>query len=332
MTTETLSRILHTRGAAVAIVAIAAVTVAVTAACGGIGGEWLTLVGAPAALRRLAIDIGWSLAANVAALCGIMLLMQYVNRRYNVLRTMTALFIGVFAVMQVATPTLALRLNVGTMLAAVVMVAVLLLYRTYGDPRAQRSVFLIFFIMALSALLTRFYGFVVYGLLFVVGCVQMRIFNARSVVALLLGVITAGVLYFSMGYVAGDAALQFSFEAYGSIFAADDLSETLVVLLTAALTALVAVVALTANIFKTIAYNARSRAYSGFLVVAVLFTIVVMAVDYSHFVTYMPMLNCFAAFQVAHFFAIHRRDKSCLGVIGIVVAYLMICVWRVVEI
>lgn len=332
MTTETLSRILHTRGAAVAIMAVAAIAVSVVAACGGAGGEWLTLADAPGPRPWLSSDAEWSVAANAAVLCGIMLLMQYVNRRYNVLRTMTALFIGIFAVMQAATPALALWLNVGTILAAVVMVAVLLLYRTYGDARAQRSVFLIFFLLAIATLLTRFYGFVAYGVLFVVGCVQMRIFNVRTALAILLGIVSAAVIYFSAAYAAADTAPQFSFTSYGSILDGEDFVETLTVLLTAALTALVAVVALTANIFKTIAYNARSRAYSGFLVIAVLFTIIVMAVDYRHFAIYMPALNCFAAFQVAHFFAIHRRDKSCLGVIGIAVTFLMICVWRIVEI
>ena len=75
------------------------------------------------------------------------------------------------------------------------------------------------------------------------------------------------------------------------------------------------------NAFKAIAYNARSRAVNGAIIVVALFTILGAAADFSNTAAYIPLLNLCAAIQTAHYFATHRADRSWIAIAAICLAY-----------
>lgn len=324
MSSEAISKFLHTRLAALLLVALTAAGVALTCHVGDIvpltGQKGFALPSPNTWFEGRATAGMWANLGLNLAIIGMMVL---INRTYNVLRSMTLMYTGLFAIMQLATPSLLLTFNSGTLLCFAVLVCVWLLFRTYANPRSQRDVFMIFFL--LSAGMAVQYCFAVYIVVFAVGCVQMRITRLRSVLAAAMGAITVWWLLLGFGIV---SPANIHLPRFGSIFAAIDLAGTALLLVTVASSAFLAVASIIANVFKTIAYNARARAYSGSLALIALVTIVAMALDYTDITTYVPMLNCCAAFQVTHFFAIHRRDNAYIGVLCIVALYVILFLWR----
>lgn len=324
MSADAISKFLHTRLAALLLAGISACGVIAACSAGDIvsfsGQKGLAL---PSPDTWFGTSPTAGMWVNVAFNIGIMAMMLLINRTYNVLRSMTALHIGLFAIMQMATPSLLLHFNSGTLLALVVTVGQWLLFRTYSAPDSQRDVFMLFFI--LSAGLAAQYSFAAYILVFYAGCAQMRILRPRTIIASLLGLITVWWLLFGFGIV--DPG-RLHLPHFKSIFAEIDFENAALLLITLAFTAFLVIASIVANVFKTIAYNARSRAYSGAMALTSLVTIVAMAIDYTDIISYVPMLNCCAAFQVAHFFTIHRRDNAYIGILSIVTIYILLYLWR----
>ena len=95
-------------------------------------------------------------------------------------------------------------------------------------------------------------------------------------------------------------------------------------LLTVGLTSLLTVGSFVMNVMKTIAYNARARAYSGAIATVSLATLAGMVVDYQTIILYIPLLNYCAAFEVAGYFSSHRGERTGLGPLIIVASYIIL--------
>lgn len=327
MSAEAISKFLHTRLAALLLVGIATCGVIAAAASGDITAlyEHFGLAfPSPDTWFKDSPTLG--LCINIALNLGIMALMSLVNRTYNVLRSMTALHVGLFAIMQMAAPSLVLRFNSGTLLALAVMLCLWLLFRTYSNHDSQRDVFMLF--LTLSAGVAVQYSFMAYIPVFYVGLAQMRILRPRSILASLLGLVTVWWLLFGFGIA---SPVQLHSPRLESIFSKIGLGDAARILTTVAFTAFLAIASIVANVLKTIAYNARSRAYSGAMALISLVTVAAMALDYNDITSYMPLLNCCAAFQAAHFFTIHRRERAYIGILSIVATYILIYLWRLIT-
>ena len=129
-------------------------------------------------------DLVAALVANAA----IVAMAGLTDKFFNVLRSNSALPLTIFAVLQLATPGLSVQFYTGTALALTAAGCLMILFSCYHSPTLTRRVFLIFLI--LSAACATQYCYALYIPVFLLGCAQMRIFNARTVVAALLGLIT----------------------------------------------------------------------------------------------------------------------------------------------
>lgn len=259
---------------------------------------------------------------GLACSVGAIFIMMLLNRVYNVLRSMTWLYIALFGAMQLATPDLMTQFYSGTLLCVVVPLCMLLLLSCYRTPGATRHVFLIFAI--LSGLCATQYCFAVYIPVFIIGLVQMQVFNGRSVVAALLGLITPWWILFGFGIV---NPADIKPPQMTSIFTQIDLDDTALLLITAGITFAAMLTCYILNFLRTIAYNARSRAINGAFTVTALVTAAAMCIDYRNFISYVPMLNFSAAMEITHFFSTHRAEKSFIGIVILIAAYaaLFVC-------
>jgi hypothetical protein len=277
----------------------------------------------PSANEWIANTYG-SFGANTLLTFVTTILMVLLNKHYNLIRSMTVLYVSLFMLMLMATPDILAQLGPGTILCLSVIVCAMILYSCYGDKMSTRSAFTIFLILSTAAATQ--YCFLVYVPVFLIGCAQMRIFNPRTLVAALLGVITPWWIFFGLGIIKFE---QLHLPHIVSIIEAIDLSEVFQLLLTVGFTVMLAILAMALNVFKTIAYNARTRAYFGLLNLVTVITILAMAADYTNMTTYVPLMNCCAAYQVAHFFAIHAGEKSYIGLFSIFATYLGFYIWRI---
>lgn len=255
-------------------------------------------------------------AASQAGAIVTVMLMMLINKVYNILRSSTSLYIALFAAMQLATPDLMTRFYTGVVLAVIVPLCQFYLFSCFRSPGATRHVFVIFLLLSLCTAIQ--YCFLFYIPVFLIGLGQMRIFNWRSFLAALLGLITPWWIIFGFGLASPQDISIPVFENIFSVITSDD---TLLLLITIGVTVSLAVLCFVLNILKTIAYNARARAMNGFYTVLLLFTIVAACLDYRDIISYVPLFNYCAAIEITHYFSTHRGEKSFIPVLIILAAY-----------
>ncbi len=269
-------------------------------------------------LRQPWLNFGSSVAVNAALL----LLAALLNKTYNILRGMTSLYIVLYGVMELATPQLFAQFYTGPVLAIVAATGLYLLYGRYRSKWASGHVFLV--MLLLSALTATQYCFAFYIPVFLVVCAQLRVFNGRTAVAAFAGIIAPWWMLAGFGRLtAGSLHLP----EIHNIFGGMDTAGIALTLAATGFTCLLLILSIALNVFKTIAYNARSRAVNGALTVTAVFTIAGICVDITNFMTYIPLLNFCASLQTAHYFCTHRTGRSFIPIIAIIVVYsvLYIC-------
>ena len=255
----------------------------------------------------------------------IIVLSVYLNRAFNVLRAMTMLYVVFFAFFELATPNLLAQLTTSTVLCAVVLACMVLLYSCYGDTGRIRRVFLIFFFLSVAA--ASQYAFVVYIPLFLLGCAQMKILNLRTIGAASLGIVTPWWILLGFGLVSlGDLHRP----RVVSIFDAINFNEAIALAVTVGLTVLLTLSAYMLTLLKSMTYNAKSRSFGSFIAVMTAMTIVAMVIDYTNITAYVTLLNFCAAYQLSHFFLLHKSEKSYIAVTIILAIYFVLYLWRTI--
>lgn len=270
-----------------------------------------------------------SAAVNLGVCLAIALLTFYINRRFNVLRSLTSLGSTMFLIMQVALPAVLGQFYGGSLLALLVMLSVALLFSVYTDTCGQKRVFLIFCTLGAAAMTQIAYLF--YVPVFWVGCMQMRIFGLRSFLASLLGLITPVWILLGFGIVEPQTLLQTPLSSLltpaWSMFDSADMVQAIT---TAGITIVLGVIFTVANLLKILSYNSRVRAFNGFFTILFGVTAIFMVLNFSNFTFYIPLLNVLVAYQIAHFFTYRRQRRTYIPLLFISLLYLGLFVWSVV--
>ncbi|MCM1071799.1 MAG: hypothetical protein NC210_06500 [[Clostridium] fimetarium] len=274
------------------------------------------------------IPQGWpSLAAGLAANVGIGLLTLTINRTFNVLRSLTTLVAGLFFVMQLGLPSLLCQFYSGTLLTLLVLVCTALLFSAYGSGAGQRRVFLAFCLTTLAAFTN--VSFALYLPVLLVGCAQMRIFNGRTLVAALLGVLTPPWLLIGFGIVRVEEIDMPRWLMAWSQWGDPHLARSLIV---TGFTLFIGAFFITTNLMKILSYNSRVRAYNGFLTMTLIATALYTLFDFGSFRFYLPLLNCLTAYQAAHFFTYRRSRRSYIPILILILTYCGFYAWSLIDI
>lgn len=268
--------------------------------------------------------VRWLDAVGGIVLNGAMIaLMALLNKDFNVLRSNTRLPLGLFALMATAVPRLVVNVSSGIILALAVNVCVFLLFSCYDDPSRVRRVFLSFLILSFGATIQ--YSFVIFIPVLWIMTAQMRIFTLRTALASLFGIATPWIILLGFGLV---APADIHFPEVTPIFSALEEDYAQYMLVVAGVTAFLLLVAIVLNLSRTIAYNARARAFNGALTLISLVSIVAVVCDYNSLMAYLPLLNVGAAYQITQLFVNHRFDRQFIAVLAVCFIYIAFYVWR----
>lgn len=319
MTAAAVTQYVHSRAFAGLMLAIAFAGIAFTF----FSGDYLEITGdqgfvVPSAdewLRNSWLSFAAALACNAV----VVVMAAFLERLYNVLRSVTALPLALIGVFQLATPELCVQFYTGTLLAVLMVGCLMVLFSCYRTPGLTRRIFFIFLILSAGCATQYCYAF--YLPVFLLGCGQMRVFNGRTLVAALLGLITP---WWIMGATGLLTAETLHMPEFVSVFAMLNSQSAAHLLITVGITALLLVGCYVMNVFKTIAYNARTRAFSGALATLSLVTLLGTLLDYHNLISYLPLLNFCAAYEVAGYFASHRGERTGGAVICIVITYIIL--------
>ena len=269
-----------------------------------------------------------SAVSNLVVSLSVALLTVYINRTFNVLRSLTSLVATMFLAMQVALPSLLGQFYGGSLLVLNVMLCVGALFSVFSDNRGQRRVFLIFCMLGAESLTQ--IACLFYVPVFMLGCAQMRIFSLRTFLAALLGLITPACIVLGFGIVEPQTLLQTPQTSFltpaWSMFDSADMVQALV---TTGITIVLGIIFMVANLLKILSYNSRVRAFNGFLTLLFCATAIFTILNFNNFTSYIPLLNVLVAYQIAHFFTYRRQRRTYIPLLLIMAGYIALFVWGV---
>lgn len=261
---------------------------------------------------------------SLGVCAAVIVMMIFINKVYNIPRTITLIYATFFTVMQTATPAISSQLFSGTLLLAVVSACMMLMFGSFGQTMALRRLFMVFFL--LSSATAAQYAVIVYLPVFVIGCAQMRILTFRAVLAAVLGIITPWWILLGAGVISFD---DFHFPRFVSVFSAPTARDSVILLITLSVTVALTVTAYAMSILKLMTYNARTRACNGLLTLITAATVIAMAFDFNNFMTYLPLLNFCGAFFLSHLFVIRRAERGWVAIISIITVYYALYIWKI---
>ena len=265
-----------------------------------------------------------SLLLNLCGFIGVCALMSLLNKAYTFTRDVTYVFASAFMLLGIAVPDIAVQLYDGTMLCFMCLFMVALLFGLYQSPYPQRRVFLIS--LLLSACCMYSYAFMYLIPVFFVGFLQMRSMSVRSALAMVLGLVTPFWIVLGMGIM---EISELMLPRWENIWNGIDMERSGFFVGVVAVTAIVTVIMLARNILQIINYKMQVRAYNGFFLVLTVATMVVMVVDYTNLLVYLPMLNVCFAIQMAHAFTIKKYLRRYILYFSFAAVCIGVYVWRV---
>lgn len=259
-----------------------------------------------------------SLAINLLMIAGLASVCIAINKTFNIMRAQTASWATFFLFSMMALPSPAGQFYGGTLLCAVIVGATVLLFTCYGRSDCTRRVFLMFFMVTMTA--TVQYGAMFYLPVLFVGLMQMRILNMKSVIAALFGIVTPIWIMFGCGIVDIDDVEWPQFVGTLGLLDATDMAITFSAI---GFTVLLGIMAMCGVLMKVVSYNAKYRSANGFWAVVMIATILLLLVDYNNLAIYIPLLDFTVAYHLAHFFSNHRNNRSYIGILSIIAVYIL---------
>lgn len=276
-----------------------------------IGGEW------PATWYGCLAGLAITLSSAV--------ILHLTNKRFNMMRSYSALTPALFMSMSMALPPLALYPGTPSLLALAAITGAHLLFTTYGDPARRRRVFLLFAAFTALGMGNSVYWY--YLPVMLIGCVQMRIFSLKTFLAALLGIMTPPwiAVGFTLMSIDDIRLPQLSVPT----LATED-ATTLTMLGAGAITIIAGVMFVSANLLKVYSYNSQTRAFNGFYTLLFLFTTLFTLLDFNNLQLYIPLLMAMVSYQGAHFFSTRASSpRSWIGIVLFLSLYWGTYVWYV---
>lgn len=251
------------------------------------------------------------------------MLLHFTNKQFNMLRSDTLLPVSLFISMSVAIPYLDITLSINNTIAPVTLGCAFLLFTTYGDPAPQRRSFLVMCILSAMTMVSAAFLYLIP--VFILGCVQMRTFNFRTILAIIMGLVTPYWIALGSGIMSADDIEWPSI----STVTLDSTTWPIVTLLgVTALTIIAGIIFTSANIMKVYSYNSRSRAFNGFFTLLLLATAILTILDFNNLTRYLPLLMAMTSYQASHYFVIHyTAPRGWIAIATFMALYWIIFIW-----
>lgn len=271
---------------ALALVAVTAVALSLGVEPSHIQGKGIFF-----SLQGTLIDAGpISAGINLLCLLATGAIVLALNKVYTFVRSMTHLFVSAFFLLQLANPAGLVAFNAGTLLCLVTAVTLMPLFASFQDSHAQRSIFLIFALIAAGTMFH--YGFLVLIPAYLLGFANMRALGLKGVLAMLFGLVTPFWIVLGLGIASPfDVALP-----QWSLTEKPQMSLQVAV---AAATAVLGIVLAVMNLFTIMNYRMQTRVYNIFLIILLAMAVLAACLDYRDLAVFLPLLNLMVAIQVA---------------------------------
>lgn len=258
----------------------------------------------------------------IALLFAIGTAMIIVNRQFNLLRTLSVFFAAYFIFITAATTGITAAGLVSPALAVVMIAGMWILFSIYNRRRSDRRIFLIFAMLSAGAIYD--WRFLFYVPTFFAGIAQMRILRFKKVIAAFIGLVTPPWIALGLGLMQLPALPHIYFTPPSMLLSSPDRWPFLCTVL---LTLFTGFIFGSANLIRIIGFNARARAYNGFLSLLGITTGLLALINFTALPVYVTLLNACVAFQVGHFFRATASRRGYIVILLLLAAYTALYIW-----
>lgn len=245
-----------------------------------------------------------------------------INRQFNILRTLSVFFAAYFLFITCSTPFMSCFAGTSSVLAACMIFCMWILFTLYNEPHSNRRIFLIFAILSVGTLYD--WKFLFFIPLFVIGLAQMRILRTKKIIAALIGIFTPPWIVFGLDLMPIPQLPHIFFTPPTILLQSP---EALPFLCTVLLTMAIGFLLGSINLLRILGFNARARAYNGFLALLGIYTGILAIINFTALPDYMTLLNACVAFQVGHFFRATASRRGYILIVLLFAAYTSLYLW-----
>ena len=265
-------------------------------------------------------ELSWGV--NFAVLSATAWAMIAINRQFNILRTLSVFFAAYFLFITCSTPFMSCFAGTSSVLAACMIFCMWILFTLYNEPHINRRIFLIFAILSVGTLYD--WKFLFFIPLFVIGLAQMRILRTKKIIAALIGIFTPPWIVFGLDLMPIPQLPHIFFTPPTILLQSP---EALPFLCTVLLTMAIGFLLGSINLLRILGFNARARAYNGFLALLGIYTGILAIINFTALPDYMTLLNACVAFQVGHFFRATASRRGYILIVLLFAAYTSLYLW-----
>lgn len=267
-----------------------------------------------------------SCAVNILVILGTAISMIAINRTFTLLRTMSVFFAACFIYITCCTPAVAGVFGPSSVLAGVVIWCMGILFTLYHQRRSDRRIFLIFCMLSAGTLYD--WRFLFFVPPFFIGMVQMRIFRIKKIIAAIVGLLTPPWIVFGLDLLPWSHMRppHIFFTSPSMLF---ESPQAWPFLCTVLFTMVIGFICGSTALFRILGYNARARAYNGFLALLGIYTGVLALINFTAISTYVTLLNACVAMQIGHFFRATATRRGYIIILLLIASYAGLYSWSV---
>ncbi len=250
------------------------------------------------------------------------ILLLRLNNLFSIIPKRTMLPLIFFLLLELASPQLSLLCN-GNLIAIAMILLLFPFFFSFQQFQAQSA----FLIMGSVATCTLFCPPIIYYIpLLLVGFLQLRYFNLKSVLGALVGLLTPFWILIGFGLLSfGDLASlipSFSFQIPQSIPYTTPQFWTIV------LTVILGAFSGITTIYSTFSEKRQIRSYNGFITLLSVYSAILLMLDYTNYAIYLPLLHVAVAFQASFFFTNNTKKYGFILFYLILTLYIGLFVWN----
>jgi len=231
-----------------------------------------------------------SAAINVLCLLATGGILLALNKVFTFVRSMTHLFVSAFFLLQLAHPSGLVSLNAGTLLGLMGAVTLMPLFASFQDSHAQRSIFLIFALVATGVMFH--YGFLMLIPVYLLGFANMRVLDFKGMLAMLIGLVTPFWIVMGLGIASPS-------DAYLPQWALMERPQLTIQFGMALATSAIGIALMVMNLLTVVNYRMQPRVYNISLMIMLVMVIITLCLDYHDLAVFLPLLNLMVAVQMA---------------------------------
>ncbi len=231
-----------------------------------------------------------SAAINVLCLLATGGILLALNKVFTFVRSMTHLFVSAFFLLQLAHPSGLVSLNAGTLLGLMGAVTLMPLFASFQDSHAQRSIFLIFALVATGVMFH--YGFLMLIPVYLLGFANMRVLDFKGMLAMLIGLVTPFWIVMGLGITSPS-------DAHLPQWALMERPQLTIQFGMALATSAIGIALMVMNLLTVVNYRMQPRVYNISLMIMLVMVIITLCLDYHDLAVFLPLLNLMVAVQMA---------------------------------